>query len=103
MKAKLVLGAVGISVAMALPFTASIADELRAYLLASSCAACHGTDGHSPASIPSLSGKEADFITQALTEFKTDKRSATIMNRLAKGYSDEEIALIAAWFAARPQ
>jgi cytochrome c553 len=79
--------------------TAGAAD--RGYMLASSCAACHGPAGRSPGAIPSLNGKDKDFIVKALQEFKSDAKPATVMNRLAKGYSDEEIDAIATWFAAQ--
>jgi len=68
-------------------------------MLSNSCAACHGTDGNSPGAIPSIKGKSASFITQALKEFRDDKRPSTVMGRHAKGYSDEEIQLIANHFA----
>lgn len=75
--------------------------DSRAYMLASSCAACHGPDGNSPDAIPSLNGKSKDYIADAMKAFKSDRRQATVMNRLAKGYSDEEIDIIAGWFAGR--
>lgn len=78
-------------------------EDLRGYMLASSCAACHGTDGKSPDAIPTLYGKTADFIVKNLKEFKSGARSGTMMPRLAKGYSDEEIERIGAWFAAHSQ
>ena len=59
------------------------------------CYACHGTDGRSPGSIPSINGQSISFLKQRLMEFKRDQRDPTIMNRIAKGYSDEEIARIA--------
>lgn len=83
-----------------LPLMALAADP-RAALLADSCAACHGTDGLSPGAIPPLQGRSADFIAQRMKEFKADQRPGTVMNRLAKGYSDEEIALIASQFGAK--
>lgn len=73
----------------------------RGYMLASSCAACHGPDGQSPGAIPSLSGKDQAYIANALKAFKSGEQPATVMNRLAKGYSDEEIDIIAKWFATR--
>lgn len=73
----------------------------RGTMLSNSCAACHGTDGNSPGSIPSIGGKSAEFIETALLEFKAGKRTATVMNRHASGYTEEEIRLIAAFFAAR--
>ena len=68
-------------------------------MLSNSCAGCHGTDGNSPGAIPSIQGKSADFIATALTEFRDGKRPSTVMGRHAKGYSDEEIKLIADHFA----
>ena len=68
-------------------------------MLASSCAACHGTDGKSPGSMPSINGKSSKFITKALKEFRNGKRPSTVMGRHAKGYSDEEINLIAEHFS----
>ncbi len=70
-------------------------------MLSNSCAACHGTDGKSPGAIPSIHGKSAQFIAQALTEFRAGTRPSTVMGRHAKGYSDEEIKLIAEHFASQ--
>lgn len=72
----------------------------RGMMLSHSCAGCHGTDGKSPGSIPSIEGKSAEFISKSLLEFREGKRSSTVMGRHAKGYSDEEIKLIANHFAA---
>lgn len=71
----------------------------RGTMLSNSCAACHGTDGMSPGEIPSIQGKSAEFISIALIEFRDGKRPATVMDRHAKGYTDEEIELIARHFA----
>ena len=69
-------------------------------MLSNSCSACHGTDGKSPGAIPSIYGKSARFINQALTEFRSGYRASTVMGRHAKGYSDKEIKLIADYFAS---
>jgi cytochrome c553 len=63
--------------------------------LAATCTGCHGPGGHSAGEIPSIYGKTETQIAQAMTEFKTDRRPATVMNRHAKGFSDAEIAAIA--------
>jgi|LGVF01.2.fsa_nt_gb sulfide dehydrogenase cytochrome subunit len=68
-------------------------------MLSNSCSACHGTDGKSPGAIPSINGKSARFINQALTEFRSGSRASTVMGRHAKGYTDKEIKLIADYFA----
>lgn len=81
-----------------LTFAQASGQDLRAYMLASSCAACHGPDGDSPGAIPPLRGKSPKFIALALQEFRSGASDSTVMGRMAKGYSDEEIALIAEWY-----
>ncbi|MBL8807784.1 MAG: sulfide dehydrogenase [Rhodospirillales bacterium] len=63
--------------------------------LAATCTGCHGPGGHSPGEIPSIYGKTETQIVQALTEFRSDRRPATMMNRHAKGFTEAEIAAIA--------
>ncbi len=63
--------------------------------LAATCTGCHGTGGHSEGEIPSIAGKTETQLLQALQEFKTDRRPATVMNRHAKGFSDDELVAIA--------
>ena len=72
-------------------------------MLGNACAPCHGTDGKSPGAIPALSGKSADYIVQRMLEFKAGAREGTVMNRIAKGYTDAEIAAAAQHFAALGQ
>jgi len=74
----------------------------RGMMLSNSCAACHGTDGKSPGAIPSIYGKSAKFLVQALHDFQDGKRPATVMGRHASGYSDEEIRHIANYFSSLP-
>ena len=62
------------------------------------CAGCHGTDGKSPSSIPSLYGKSSKYIEASLIEFLHGTRKGTVMNRIAKGYSENDIKLIAKYF-----
>ena len=79
------------------------ADELSATrALVYNCFTCHGTDGRSPGAIHSINGKSEKFIRSKLTEFKTDQSSGTVMNRIARGYTDEQIARIAVYLAATP-
>ena len=75
------------------------ADELsRASMLSYTCAGCHGTDGISPGSIPSIYCKSAETIEKALKEYRDGKRFSTVMGRHVKGYTDQEIQLIAGFF-----
>lgn len=89
-------GAIGILLAgiATLPLTAS-AEVSRGQILASTCFACHGTDGKSPGAIPSINGYPAEVIERQLKGFRDGTRAATVMNRHAKGYTDEEIRLLA--------
>ena len=68
--------------------------------LSYTCAGCHGFNGASngPA-IPSLAGLGEEYLIEAMQEYKEDKRNPTIMNRIAKGYNDEEFKLMAQFFA----
>jgi len=69
--------------------------------LAATCTACHGTDGRSVGGVPpSLAGQNKDYLLQAMKDFKTGKRGATIMHQHAKGYTDEQLELIAGYFAS---
>jgi len=69
--------------------------------IAATCTACHGTEGRSVGGIPpSLAGQSKDYLLQALKDFKEGKRAGTtIMHQHAKGYTDQQLELIAAYFA----
>jgi cytochrome subunit of sulfide dehydrogenase len=70
----------------------------RGLVLSLSCSSCHGTDGKSVGIIPSISGRSTEYIETALKAFKSEARYSTVMSRHAKGYTDEEIRLIAEYF-----
>ena len=63
------------------------------------CFVCHGPDGKSAGPVASLAGLPKDHIVRQMAEFKTDRRPGTIMNRIAKSYTDEQIAAIADFIA----
>lgn len=67
------------------------AQNANPQLLTISCAGCHGPGGHSPATIPSIYGRTSESIAETLRAFRDGNRPATVMNRIAKGYSDDEI------------
>ncbi len=70
-------------------------------LMAAACANCHGTDGRLVGSVPTIAGRPAVVLQERLLEFKHDPQSdATIMDRIAKGFTDEELAALADHFAA---
>jgi cytochrome c553 len=76
-------------------------DPAAGRTLAASCFTCHGTDGNSVQGMPpSLAGRNAAEVFQAMKEFQAGKRPATIMHQLARGYTDPQLQLIAAYFAS---
>lgn len=66
---------------------------------AANCANCHGTDGKSAAAIPGIAGKDKAWLEEVLKAYKQGTRPAIIMHQLAKGYTDEEIAILADYFS----
>jgi sulfide dehydrogenase cytochrome subunit len=100
MKLPLSVWAAGLAV---LAGAAQAADPNLGRNLAATCANCHGTNGQAaPGSgLEPLAGADKDRLLQKLNEFKTGARPATIMHQIAKGYTDEQLDLIATWFAAR--
>ena len=77
------------------------AADITPTILASACTICHGPDGASPATMPSIGGLEASVLATKLRDFKSGAQEATVMNRIAKGYSDSEIDALAKYFAAQ--
>ena len=69
--------------------------------LAAACANCHGTNGASLAGMPGLAGRAPSDIARPMQDFKSGKRPATVMHQIARGYSDEQVEAIAAYFAAQ--
>lgn len=83
--------------------SASPSAELNRHALAATCAACHGTDGRVPAgsAMPSLAGRPAPWLIEQMQAFKSGARPATVMHQIARGYSEAQIAQIAAFFASQ--
>lgn len=78
---------------------ATAAEQKNAELLASSCAACHGTNGHSVSGTPSLAGLDQLHFVEQMRQFSSGQRPSTVMIRHASGYTAEEIELMAVFFA----
>ncbi len=68
--------------------------------MGNNCFTCHGPEGKSPGSIPSLNGKTAEVLVKTLQDFKSGARPSTVMARHAKGYSDAEIEAIAKYISS---
>ena len=68
---------------------------------AASCSGCHPAGASTTATVSRLYGRDAGEITTAMTGFRDGSLPSTVMNRIAKGFSDDEVRAIAAWLAAQ--
>jgi sulfide dehydrogenase cytochrome subunit len=68
---------------------------------AASCSGCHAVREPASSAIPKIYGRNADEIVAAMTAFRDGSRPSTVMNRIAKGFSDDELRPIAAWLATQ--
>ena len=82
---------------------AQAADPNLGRNLAATCANCHGTNGKAVAGsgLGSLAGENKANMLQKLTDFRNGDRPSTIMQQIAKGYSEAQLTLIADYFAAQ--
>jgi len=76
------------------------ADNDRGAQLAATCAACHRLDGHNRGILSIVGLSEEQFVT-VMTAFKSGERSGPIMQTMARSLSNEEIQILARYFAAR--
>jgi cytochrome c553 len=94
--------AIGLSILCSLaPFASAVAQDSSAGRnLAANCFTCHGTNGNSAGGVPpSLAGRDRAELFQTMKDFQSGSRPATIMHQQAKGYTDQQLQLIAAYFA----
>ncbi|WP_019954212.1 c-type cytochrome [Yoonia vestfoldensis] len=68
--------------------------------VALSCAGCHGQAGEGAGSIARIAGYDRDAFITVWEEFRNNERPATIMNRIAPGYTPEDVAILADYFAS---
>lgn len=67
------------------------------------CAPCHGTMGRELyESMPGIAGLNPDFFTKIMIDFREGRQATTIMDRVARGFTDTEINAMALWFAEQP-
>lgn len=77
-------------------------DPAAGRILAATCANCHGTDGRPKGTaMPPLAGMKADVMRELLADYRSGRQPGTVMPQIVKGYSEDELRLIAAYFAAQ--
>ncbi len=64
---------------------------------AASCSGCHAASAAVKTPVPRILGRNPDDITAAMLAFRSGERPSTVMGRIAKGFSDDEIRAIAIW------
>ena len=70
------------------------------------CSGCHGLNGEGKVmpdgqpAIPLLAGQIQGYFVKSVNDYKTDKRVDPIMNAIAKGLTDVDIANLAAYYAS---
>ena len=72
--------------------------------LAYTCQGCHGVTGYKNAypsfHVPRIGGQSAEYLTQALTEYKKGNRKHPTMQAQAQSFSDQDIADISAYLSS---
>ncbi|MGX2039695.1 c-type cytochrome [Methylocaldum sp. MU1018] len=83
---------------------AAFGDDLKrpdAANIALACGGCHGASGQGMGSIPAIAGiPESEFV-RAMQEFQSGSRSATVMDRIARGYRYQDFVALARFFENR--
>ena len=68
---------------------------------ATSCSGCHPPTASAETKVPPIRGRNPAEIVAAMEAFRSGERPSTVMGRIAKGFSDDEIRAVAAWLAAQ--
>ncbi len=80
---------------------AAPAADIPGAVLTASCFTCHGAAGKSPGEIPGIAGLDATDLAATLARYRAGDPDATIMSRIAKGYTEAEIAAVVAYLSAQ--
>ena len=95
------IGGVLTATAMALlAWSATARAAADPWIMAEGCAGCHPAKAQASAGASVLAGRPVNEIADNMRAFRSGAQSGTIMNRIAKGFSDDEIAAVARILAA---
>jgi cytochrome c553 len=95
------LGPVALATGLALALPAKAGDARAGRAKAIGCQACHGLDGLSKhPEAPNLAGQIENYLAKALAEYRRGERKNETMVIVAKDLGDEDIANLAAFYAA---
>jgi cytochrome c553 len=93
----------GATPASAAPASAPTGDAARGKPLTYTCQGCHGITGYKNAypnyHVPRIGGQSAQYLTNALMEYRAGKRKHPTMQAQAQSFSEQDIADIAAYLS----
>jgi len=82
------------------PAAPSVRKPLSASEWADRCARCHGINGNSvDPHIPALAGQRAEYLVQALQNYRSRSRRNTEMGAMADALSEADITALAAYYS----
>ncbi|WP_158611804.1 c-type cytochrome [Guyparkeria sp. SCN-R1] len=98
------LAAIGLGLMLAAGMSQAESDTERmemstGSIIGATCMGCHGFQGQGSGDIPRLAGVAKEATAGKLLEYKSGALEGTVMNRIAKGYTDDEIQAVAEFFA----
>jgi sulfide dehydrogenase cytochrome subunit len=71
----------------------------RGLLVSFTCSGCHGHDFNGVGGIPLLRGRSADELNTKMAEFRSNQRYSTVMGRLARGMTEDDIRAVSTYLA----
>ena len=66
---------------------------------AAACSGCHAAAAGVASAVPRLTGMDVADIVKAMQAFREGTRPATVMDRIARGFTASEVEAIAEWYA----
>jgi len=93
-----VIGGLALLIPLTGPFAVAAAEAPSG---ASSCSGCHAVSAAVQTPVPPIAGRATAEIVAAMREFRSGHRPGTVMDRIAKGFSEAETAAIADWYAGQ--
>jgi cytochrome c553 len=70
---------------------------------AASCSGCHPSARFVDTTVPRLAGRDPAAMLAVMQAFRSGQAPSTVMDRIAKGFTDDEIKAIAAWYGAQKE